>query len=116
MNYMQGIDQNKSFLQTDEKTDKVAEARENLYLIEGPVVCEKLRSVNNDNLSFGCGDMVDRAREYCGTCVRRGEKHHNCVGGYVSEGNAIFDDYSNLSDDDSLCDNTTSNRKQRKMG
>ena len=115
MNYMQGIDQNKSFLQTDEKTDKVAEARENFCLIEGPVVCEKCRAVNKDNLSFGCSDMVDRAQEYC-MCVRRGEKHHSYVGGYVSEGNAMFDDYSNLSDDDSLCDNTTSNRKQRKMG
>ena len=115
MNYIQGRDQKKSFLQTDERTDKVAEARENFCLIEGPVVCEKRRSVNKDNLSFGCSDMVDRAQEYC-MCVRRGEKHHSYVGGYVSEGNAMFDDYSNLSDDDSLCENATSNRKGEEDG
>lgn len=116
MNYIQGRDQKKSFLQTDKRTEKVAEARENFCLIEGPVVYEKSRSVNKNNLSFGCSDMVDRAQEYCGTCVRRGEKHHNRVGGYVSEGNAMFDDYSNLSDDDSLCDSTTSNRKAEEEG
>lgn len=116
MNYIQGRDQKKSFLQTDKRTDKVAEARENFCLIEGPVVCEKRRSVNKDNLSVGCSDTVDRAQEYCGTYVRRGEKHHNHVGGYVSEGNAMFDNYSNLSDDDSLCDNTTSNRKAEEEG
>jgi hypothetical protein len=116
MNYIQGRDQKKSFLQADRRTDKVAEARENFCLIEGPVVCEKRRSVNKDNLSFGCSDMVDRAQEYCGTSLRRGEKHHNHVGGYVSEGNAMFDDYSNLSDDDSLCDNRTLNRKAEEEG
>lgn len=116
MNYIQGRDQKKSFLQADRRTDKVAEARENFCLIEGPVVCEKRRSVNMDNLSFGCSDMVDRAQDYCGTGVRRGEKHHNHVGGYVSEGNAMFDDYSNLSDDDSLCDNRTLNRKAEEEG
>lgn len=116
MNYIQGRDQKKSFLQTDKRTDKIAEARENFCLIEGPVVCEKRRSVSKDNLNSGCSDMVDRAQEYCGTCVKRGEKHRSGVDGYVSEGNAMFDDYSNLSDDDSLCDYTTSNRKAEEEG
>lgn len=117
MNYIQGRDQKKSFLQTDKRIDKVAEARENFCLTEGSVVCEKCSSVKKDNLSVGCSDVVDKASECCDMCVRRGEKHQDCVSGYVSEGNAMFDDYSNLSDDDDdLFDTTTSNRKAEEDG
>jgi hypothetical protein len=116
MNYIQGRDQRKSFLQTDKRTDKVAEARENFCLIEGSVVFEKSSSVNKDNLSVGCSGMVHKASEYCGMCVRRGEKYQDCASGYVSEGNAMFDDYSNLSDDDDLCNTTASNRKEEEGG
>ena len=34
----------------------------------------------------------------------------------MSEGNAMFDYYSNLSDNDSLCDNRTLNRKAEEEG
>lgn len=116
MNYIQGRDQKKSLLQADNRTDKVAEARENFCLIEGSVVCEKHSSIKKDNHSADCSNVVDKTSDYCDVCVRRGEKCPDFVSGYVSEGNAMFDDYSNLSDDDYLCDTAASNRTAEEDG
>lgn len=119
MNYIQGRDQKKNLHQTDKKTDKVAEARENFCLTESCVVCEKYSSVNKDTFSVGCSVnkiLVDKTSDNCDMPVTRGEKHSDCTSDYMSERNAIFDDYSNLSDDDVLCDIRTTSGKAEDGG
>jgi hypothetical protein len=121
MNYIEGRDQKKSLHQTDEKTDKVAEARGNFCLSESSTVCENYSSINKDTFSVGCRTMMvksllDKTNDNCDMSVTRGHKYPCCINGYVGEGNAIFDDYSNLSDDDVLCDIRTSSRKAEEDG
>lgn len=119
MNYIQGRDKKKNLHQMDKKTDKVAEARENFCLTESCVVCEKYSSVNKDAFSVGCSvnkTLADKTSDKCDTPVTRREKHSDCMSDYTSERNAIFDDYSNLSDDDILCDVRTASQKAEDGG
>jgi hypothetical protein len=119
MNYIQGRDQKKNLHQTDKKTDKVAEARGNFCLTESCMVCEKCSSVNKDTFSVGCSvnrTLVDKTSNNCDMPIRRGEKYSDCISGNMSEGNAIFDDYSNLSDDDVLCDIRTASQNAEDGG
>lgn len=120
MNYIEGRDQKKSLHQTDKKTDKVAEARGNFCLHESSVVCENYSCLDTDTFNIGCRtvmdkSVVDKISDNLDMCVMGGQKYPCCKNGYVSEGNAIFDDYSSLSEDDVLCD-STSNRKTEEDG
>jgi hypothetical protein len=118
-NYIQGRVQKKNLDQMDKKTVKVAEARGNFCLSETCVVCEKYSSVNKNTFSAGCSvnkTPADKTSDNCGTSVTRGEKHSDCISRYMSEGNAIFDDYSNLSDDDILCDVRAASQKAEDGG
>jgi hypothetical protein len=118
-NYIQGRVQKKNLDQTDKKTVKVAEARGNFCLSENCVVCEKYSSVSKNALGVGCSvskSLVDKTSDSCDTSVTRGETRSGCISGYTSEGNAIFDDYSNLSDDDILCDDSTARQKAEDDG
>jgi hypothetical protein len=115
MNYIQGRVLKKNLDQTDKKTVKVAEARGNFCLSENCVVCEKYSSVNKNTCSMN-KTPVDKTSDNCDTSVTRGERRSDCTGGYTSEGNAIFDDYSNLSDDDVLCDDRTASQRAEDGG
>ncbi|XP_069674233.1 folliculin-interacting protein 2 [Periplaneta americana] len=101
MNYIEGRDQKKTLNKSDQKVDKVTEARGNFCLVESSVVCEKCNSVAKDAFS-----IVDRSDEKCDT---RGEIVGGCVsiknnGASDGEKNAIFESYNSLSDDEALCD------------
>jgi hypothetical protein len=119
MNYIQGREQKKNVGQMDKKTVKVAEARGNFCLTESCVVCEEYSSVNKNAFSVGCSvnkTLVDKTSDSFTASVTRGEKHTDCITGDMSEGNAIFDDYSNLSDDDILCDIRTASKNAEDGG
>lgn len=119
MNYIEGRDHKKMLHETDKKMNKVAEARGNFCLSENSAVNEKCRSINTDTFSVGCRTIMDNTvagSDNCDLSALRGHKDPCCINGCVSEENAIFDDYSKLSDDSVLCDIRTSSRKAEEDG
>jgi hypothetical protein len=107
MNYIEGRDQKKCSHQTDKKMDKIAEARGNFCFTENSMMSEEYISRSKDTSNVGCITPMDKSAsnkpsECFDASVIRKEKHSECMSGYVNEGNAVFEDYSNVSDDSVL--------------